>query len=54
MVKVEESEVDGDEKSKKIKKDYDVEVIIAFQGNGVGICQKYKKKRKDFSPYNLF
>ncbi len=30
MVKVEESEVDGDEKRKKIKKDYDVEVIIAF------------------------
>jgi hypothetical protein len=23
-------------------------------GDGIGICQKCKKTRKDFSPYNVF
>ncbi len=45
-MKVEESEVDGDEKSKKIKKDYDVEVIIAFHGRRSRNLSKKKKKKQ--------
>jgi hypothetical protein len=54
VVKVEEGEVDGNEKIKKNKKDYNVEVVIFFHGRWIGICQKCKKIRKIFSPYNVF
>jgi len=48
VVKVEESEVDGDEKSKKIKKDYDVEVIIAFHGRRNCNLSKMQKNKERF------
>jgi hypothetical protein len=48
VVKVEEGEVDGDEKSKKNKKAYDVEAIIVFHGRWSWNLSKMQKKGKIF------
>ncbi len=47
LVKVEEDEVDGDEKSKKIWKDCNVKaLIILCGGDGAKICQECQKEKK--------
>ncbi len=48
MVKVEEGEVDGDEKSFKKKRDYDVEAIISFHGRWSWNFSKMKKNKERF------
>jgi hypothetical protein len=48
VVKVEESEVDGDEKNKKNKKDCEFEIIIAFHGRWSWNLSKMQKNKERF------
>jgi hypothetical protein len=47
-VKVKEGEVYGNEKSKKNKKDYNVEVVIAFHGRWNWNLSKMQKNKERF------